>query len=151
MAVATDGACSESENHRRQERCGDAVRGSVAGTTGCVSTTSGTAGGDEVVAVGGVGGASGNYRRQERQERCDGDVTDADRDFREGTTGSEVAQAARVPEVCGKLFAALTRMGFRRGETRDALERLAQNPRAIHAPLDELLRATLGLLTPVRS
>ena len=68
-----------------------------------------------------------------------------------GTTTSEAAHAARAAEVRGKPFAALTHMGFRRGETRDALARLAQSPEAKRAPLDELLRAALGLLTPLRN
>ncbi len=146
--VATDGACGESGNHRRQERCGDAVRAMASETARDGSTALGITCSDGTVATEGACGRSGNHRRQ---QRCDGDGTDVACARSVGTTTSEAAHAACAAEVRGKLFAALTHMGFRRGETRDALARLAQSPEAKHAPFDELLRAALGLLTPLRN
>ena len=103
------------------------------------------------------GSAGGLHLRQDRRERFDtgpGDPQRARRD--DGSLPSAKCESravkhpphdANAAEVRGRLFAALTTMGFRRGETRDAIGRLERGTKLDRAPIDALLREALALLT----
>ena len=167
--TTTKVAFDESGNHRRQERLG--TEGSVGGLllrhersdTGRQCVRCGEASPQfERTTTKAASDESGNRLRQEKLGTPSGDppragrgddssCRDADGFSRgakcENRAVENAPHAANAAEVRGKLFAALTTMGFRRGETRNAIGKLERRSELGRAPIHALLREALALLT----
>ena len=152
----TEATSDETGNHRRQER--QERLGTPAVSASCASHDAGSVQGSLSQVT---SDETGNHRRQERsgtgsgnpqRVRCGDDSSRNDAGASRGAKCESPAvkhapHETNAAEVRGKLFAALTTMGFRRGETRNAIGRLERSSELGRTPIDALLREALALLT----